>query len=226
MRQLRRRKGRWPSPVRPRHVRELACHRDVHLAAPDIPGNRERSERRAVVALRTAEHVVALALAGFDLILARELQRSLHGLGAAAGEVHASAAKMLSRKLQQCGDISYGNGGGELASVHKLQLRRLCRNRLKNCGNAVANKIHHRLSGEIQIALALGIPNVNALASHSPRKRFAKRAGECGGIAGLCQGSLSRPGKRSVKVRDRCYRSVYPAEETRGSGDFAMYNRG
>jgi len=33
-------------------------------------------------------------------------------------------------------------------------------------------------------------------------------------------------GFASVKVRDRCYRSVYPAEEPRGSGDFAVYNRG
>jgi len=46
--------------------------------------------------------------------------------------------------------------------------------------NAVADEIHCCRSRKIQVALALGVPDINAVAAHSQGIRFAKRPAKRG----------------------------------------------
>ena len=115
--------------IRDSNMRKLPHQRKIHFTTAGIAGYRQRSQRRSVIALRAAQHVVALRLPDLDLILPRQLQRRFNRLRPAAREVNAAAAKMLPGKFQQFLGILFRDRRGELAAMHKLQLRGLLRHR-------------------------------------------------------------------------------------------------
>src|SRR5437588_3999328 len=59
-------------------LRKLAQHRQINFAALLVAGNRHSSEGGAVIALATADNLVARFLPDFDLILPRQLERGFH----------------------------------------------------------------------------------------------------------------------------------------------------
>src|SRR5258706_4408821 len=86
-----------------------------------------------------------------------------------------SASKVFSRKLKQLLRKFFGNGGRKRVGRHKLKLPSLFRHGVSNFANAMPNEVHRRRSREIQIALAIAIPNINAGAPHSHGIRLMKR---------------------------------------------------
>ena len=69
-------------------VCELPHHRQIDLPAALVAGNGQRAESRAVIALLATKNLVTFRLSDFDLILARQFQRSLDRFRAAASEVN------------------------------------------------------------------------------------------------------------------------------------------
>src|ERR1035437_8592603 len=156
-------------------VLKLTHHRQVDLAPFLIAGNRKRAQSRAVIALLAAQNPMAILLADLHLVLARQLQRGLDRLRPAAGEVNSAAAKMLAGKIEQFLRKFLGHWSGELAGMDKLQLPSLPRHGIGNFAHAVANEVHSRRSREIEVAIAVAIPHVDALASHRRGIGLAKR---------------------------------------------------
>ena len=105
------------------YVRELAHHGQIDFAAPLVAGDRERAQSRAVIALTSAEDLVAFGLSDLHLILPRQLQGGLDRLRTAAGEVHGAAAEILAGKVEQFARVVFRDRRGELAGVDELQLR-------------------------------------------------------------------------------------------------------
>ena len=118
-----------------------------------------------MIALRPAQHLVALALPDFHLVLSRQFQCGFDRLRTAAGEVHGTAAKILAGKFQQFLCVFLRDGGRELAGVNELQLPPLFRHRGGDLLHAVSNKIHCGGAGKVEVAFAIGIPHVHAFAA-------------------------------------------------------------
>jgi hypothetical protein len=128
-----------------------------------------------VIALVAAQNLVPIFLPDFHLVLARQFQRRLHRLRPARGEVNRSTRKPFSGKIEQLLRKLLCDWSRELAGVRELQLTSLLRHGVGNFANTMADEIHCRRSREIQVAVAVRIPNVSALAPHghgiSPAKR-------------------------------------------------------
>ncbi len=134
-----------------------------------------------MITLLAAENLVARGLSDFDLILAREFQRGLDRLGSAAGEVDGAAAEVFSGEREQFFGVLFGDRGGELAGVNELQLRGLLGHGGGNFGHAVADEVDGGGSGEIEILVAVGVPDVDAFAANSGGEIFAEGSAENGG---------------------------------------------
>ena len=139
-----------------------------------------------MVALLAAKNLVAMRLANLDLILTREFQGGFDRLRAAAREVDGPAAKMISGEGQQLFGIGFGDGRRELAGVNEFELRGLLDHGSGNFGHTVADEVHYRRSREVEIPLAFGVEDVDALAANRRWERLSERAaqdcgfGECG----------------------------------------------
>ena len=147
-------------------MREFPHHGQINLASTLVSRNRQCAQRGSVIALLTAQNSVASRLADFDLILPRQLQGRLDRFRSTAGEIHAAAAKVLSRKLQQFLRILLSHWSCKLAAVHELELRSLFGHGSRNFCNPMPDKIDRRRTGKIEIPFALCIPNVYALAAY------------------------------------------------------------
>jgi len=121
-----------------------------------------------------------LRLADLHLILPRELQRGLDRFRSAAGEIHRPAAKMFPREIEQLSCKLLGHGRRELAGMDELQLTSLFQHRVSDLAHAVANEIHRRRSGKVEIALPVDIPDIDSLATHRHWIGLAKRTPENG----------------------------------------------
>ena len=124
------------------HMLELANHWQVHFAAAAVAGDCQRPQRGTVVALLAAEDLVALLLADLHLILAGQFDGGFHRLRTTTGEIHCSAAEMLSGKIQQFLCIFLGDGGGELAGVDEFELGRLLGYGSGDFRNPVPDEVH------------------------------------------------------------------------------------
>jgi len=127
-----------------------------------------------VIALLPAENLIAAGLPDLDLVLPGQFESAFHRLRAAAGKEHRSATKMPAGKLDQFLRVLLRRGSGELAAVDKLQLLSLGHHRRGNLGYTMPDEVHRRRSGEIQVALALPIPDIDPLSAHRRRKRPAE----------------------------------------------------
>src|SRR6266478_1671729 len=156
-------------------VRELLHHRQVNLAPLLVAGNRERPQRRAVIALLPADDLIPRGLSDLHLVLPRQLERSLNRLRPAAGKVNASPAKCFPRELEQLLRIFFRDRSGELAAVNELQLRGLRSHYRRNLRHAMPDEIHRRRAREIEIAFPLAIPHVHTLSPDGRGKRLSKR---------------------------------------------------
>src|SRR5271156_6645958 len=116
-----------------------------------------------------------ILLADLYLILPRQFQPRPPRPRPAAGEVDCSTGEAVSGKIQQLLGKFLGDRSGELAAMDKLQLPRLLRHGIRNFADTMSNKVHRRRSREIQVAIAVAIPNVNALAPHGLGIRLLKR---------------------------------------------------
>ncbi len=133
-----------------------------------------------MIALLAAEDLVAGGLSDLDLILARQFQRGLDRFGAAAGEVDGAAAEVFSGEREQFFGICFGDRGGELAGVNELELCGLRGHGGRNLGHAVSDEVDGCGAGEIEILVAVGVPDVDAFAAHSRGEVFAERSAENG----------------------------------------------
>src|SRR5271168_3368753 len=113
-------------------------------------------------------------LADFDLVLTRQLERSLNRFAPAAGEVDGAAAEMLSGEREQFGGIAFGDGGGELAGVNEFKLRGLLRHSRGNFTDAMADEVDRGRPGQVEILITRSVPHIDAFAADSRGKIFAK----------------------------------------------------
>src|SRR6478672_10253457 len=79
-------------------------------------------------------------------------------------------------EIQQLLRIFLSYRSSELAAVDKFELPRLCHHRVRNLLHAVADEIYGRRAGEVEIALAAIVPEINTFSAHRRRKGFAERA--------------------------------------------------
>src|SRR5437016_10190523 len=122
-------------------LRKLAQHRQINFAALLVAGNRHSSEGGAVIALATADDLVARFLPDFDLILPRQLESSLNRFGAAAGEVHGATLEIFSGEVQNLARQIFGGFGDELGGMNKLQIGGLRRHGFADLFYPVSNEI-------------------------------------------------------------------------------------
>ena len=134
-----------------------------------------------MIALLAAEDLVAGRLSDFDLILAGELQRGLDGFRASGGEVDGTVAEILSGEGEKFSGILFGDRGGELAGVDEFKLGGLLGHGGGNFGDAVSDEVDGGGAGEIEIAVAGGVPEVNTLATDGGGESLAEGSAEDGG---------------------------------------------
>src|SRR5882762_3550778 len=108
---------------------------------------------------------MSIPLANLHLVLARQLQRRFDRLRPTTGKVNRSTCKIFSGKIEQLLREFFRHRGRELAGMDKLQLPSLLRYGVGNFTKAMPNEVRRRRSREIQVAIALAIPHVNALAT-------------------------------------------------------------
>ncbi|MDT4858564.1 hypothetical protein FQZ97_930390 [compost metagenome] len=129
-----------------------------------------------MVALATGDHVAALGLADFHEVLARQLQRRFHRLGAAGDEVH--RLQSLRRTLDQEVRQRFHRLAGEEGGVGIGERADLLADRLDHAGVAVAEAGHRRAAAGVQVALALAVDQIGAVAADGGGVALGKAAVE------------------------------------------------
>src|SRR5262249_16444443 len=129
------------------------------LSAPD----RERTERDAVIALASRDDVSPLRLAAFDEILAREFERGLDRLRAAADEKDvADAVRGVSDEIVgQC----LRNLRREKARMRICKPVALLAHRGHHIRLGMAETGHRRAARAVDVVLARGVADDDALAA-------------------------------------------------------------
>ena len=156
-------------------MRKLFDHGKVDLPSPAIAGDGQRPEGRPVIALPATDDLESLRVPDFNLILPRQLERSFDGLRASAGEEYGPAFKAGPCECEQFFRVGLGNRSGELAGVRELELRCLLRHGSGDFRHTVPDEVHRGRSRKVDIALAAGVEQIDALAAHGRGIRFAKR---------------------------------------------------
>ena len=142
-----------------------------------------------MVALMTAQDLMTLWLCDFNLVLARKFQSGFNRFRSTTGEINGAILEMIAGKDQQFPRVFFGNGRRELAGVDEFQTRGLFGHCGRDLTDTMADEIHCSRAGEIKIAIAVGVPNVDALSANGCRKLFAEGAAE-NGRAGLDGGRI------------------------------------
>jgi hypothetical protein len=121
-----------------------------------------------VVALAAGDEAAPLGLAALEKVLAGDFQRCLDGFRAAGDEVNPRQA------LGGLGDQLVGKPlrrlAGEKARVGKGQAVQLRLDRIDDPRVIMAERRHGGAAGGVQIALAIGVDDVHALAAHGHRR--------------------------------------------------------
>ena len=174
------------------------------LAPPLVAADGQGAERIAMVALLAGDEMPALRLADLDEILARHLERGLHGLRAAADEIDVAGAggpvgdEVLAQLL---GDLR-----GEEAGVRVGELVELGVHGGQHVRVAVPEARHRRAARGIDILLAGGVPDVDALPARGHgivvRDRAVQDAGH--GVLVAATGDCLPPARILAKFRRQC----------------------
>lgn len=129
----------------------LLKQRLIWRAAGYVAADRHGAEGAAMIALAAGNHAIAIGLADFEKILARKLDGSFGGFGAARGEVDAAAmAKIRRRESEKARGEFFGRSRVKLGGVSKGELRGLFGHSAANFGDAVADVDNGGLAGSIQ----------------------------------------------------------------------------
>ncbi len=107
--------------VRNACLRKLPHHRQIDSPPRRISADRHRAQRRSVITLAPADHLVALGMSTLDLILSRQLQRALDRLRTSAGKKHRTATKRGSGEFKKLPGKLFRNVGSEVTGVGKLE---------------------------------------------------------------------------------------------------------
>ena len=122
-----------------------------------------------MIALAPGNEAAALRLADLEEILARHLERGLDALRAAGHEIdRGDAGRRVGdqRVGQRFGDI-----GGEERGVGVGEAVDLRLHRLRDLGVVVAEARHRGATARIDVALALGVLDMDAVAARGDRRR-------------------------------------------------------
>ena len=146
---------------------DLHEQRPEHLAPRHIAAHGERAERVAVVALAPRDEAMARGPAGFHEVLARQLERGFVGLRSAGDIVD------LGHAVRRAGNQVVGQGlrgfAGEERGVRVGQPVELVLDRLDHRRMVVPEAGHGGPGGGVQIALAVAVDDVEALAADRDR---------------------------------------------------------
>ena len=157
-----------------RNMMRLDQERAELLALPFPAADRERAERAAVIALAACDDVPPLRLAAFDEILARELERGLDRLRAAADE------KNVTDPLRGVGDEIVGqflgNLGREEAGMRVSEPVELLTHRRQHVRMRMPQAGHRRAARGVDVLLARGVADDDALAARGDRIGMADLA--------------------------------------------------
>ena len=145
--------------VAERHLVEAVHDRAEAVEMFLLSAGRERRQRAAVERALEGDDAVALGLAVRRLILARHLDDAFHRLGAGIGEEHVVGE---ARGAQPLGQPLAFRDAIEVGDVPELL--RLLGERLDQMRMRVAERIDRDAGGEIEIAVAVGRDQPDALA--------------------------------------------------------------
>ncbi len=136
-------------------------HREERLVLGRLAGSGQRRQRATVEAAERADDGVAAAAAE----LARQFQRRLVGLGAAVAEEHLpdGAGGLGEQRVDLDGRLGCLVGREEVADVH--QRARLCRDHLRDAGIRVAECDHREPTEEVEVPLAVVVPQLGTAAT-------------------------------------------------------------
>ena len=129
-----------------------------------------------MIALPPRDEVPALRLADLDEILPRELERGLDCLRSAGDEIDVRDARRCSR--DQLIGKRLGHRGREEAGVRVSDLVDLLVHRAQDVGMAVAEARHRRAAGRVDVFLARGVDDANAVAGCRKRQRLTQASME------------------------------------------------
>ena len=126
-------------------------------------GDRQRALGRAVVGDRAADHLVLVGLAGDLEVVLGQLPRGLDGLAATGGEEDPVevARRVAGDPLRELDRVRVGVG----PQRHERQLLGLLRGGLGQLRAAVAQLAHEQARQTVEVALAVHVVDVGALAA-------------------------------------------------------------
>ena len=139
-----------------RHEGDVARQRLERLAVGRLGGQRQRAHGAAVEAALGGHDVGAAGAPG-------QLERRLVGLGAGVGEEHLARPPRVEQREQLLGQPDLRLGGEEVRDVaERLELRRHRRDQGRV---PVAERVDRDAAEEVDVLLAVGVPDVGALAA-------------------------------------------------------------
>ncbi len=125
-----------------------------------------------MVALPTADDLVAFGVSALHLILARQFQGTLDRFGASAGKENGAIAKRRSCEIQNFPRKFFGNISREIAGVGELELRRLLGHGASNRRIAVPDKIDDGATGKVENLAAASVIQPYSFATNGDRIRL------------------------------------------------------
>ena len=155
-------------------VMRLDQQRREGRAPPFVAAGRQRAQRIAVIALATGDDVAALFLAALGEILPRHLERRFDRFRPAAHEI--GVADAFGGVGDQPVGESLGHFGGEEAGMGIGELVELLVQGRRHCGMAVPQAGHRGAARGVDVALAGGIDDFDALAAGGDRQGSADLA--------------------------------------------------
>ena len=156
---------------------------------PFVAAGRQRAQRIAVIALAPGDHVAALRLAALGEILPRHLERRFDRFRSAAHQV--GVADAVGGVGDQAVGEPFGNLGGEEAGMGIGKPVELLVQGRRHRGMAVAQAGHRGTTRRVDVALAGGVDDLDALAAGRDRQGSADLAMQDMGHAFSRPGSLA-----------------------------------
>ena len=137
------------------------------FAPPGVAAHREGAERVAVIALAARDEAPPLRLADLEKVLARHLERRLDRLGAAGAEE--DLVEPRGRARDQAVGERLGRLVAEEAGMREGELAHLAADRLDDALMAVPETGHGGAAAGVDVALAVAIDDLDAVAANGYR---------------------------------------------------------
>ena len=155
--------------VRVRHMNTALGERLERRAQVGEAGRHQGTHRRPVVGDLAGDHLVLLALTGDPEVLARQLQRRLDRFGTARREE--DVVEVAGRHVRDP-RRELDRAGVRVAPVgHEVELANLALHRLADLGAAVAGVAAEEAREPVEVAVAVIVVDVGALAPGDDRDR-------------------------------------------------------